>query len=413
MPRANKFRAGLLLSTLVLGTAAGPVFDVAWRKTDHDRVGKNVSAYFEAFAEKKGVADAWEDFSSSVEKLEKKYPNVLTYTEDWERVFRAEAISHCKARPKKAKIVEETFDFRGDKIDTALHFPKTYSTKGDPYPFFLIACDANTDPKAQLEEWANATVRDTAILCAVRMPSNVELIDKLGDESGPGGITFLMASFGTLKADYAIDMNRVFIAGHGEGARAALVTAAAFPHQFAGVVARNGGADVKATNFLSLPTLWLASGEAGTKFEEAAGEAGMENVTVSGSASDDEIAAWIDGKSRDAYPLHVKFEPVNERSLATRWIAMSGASPDAESKLEAKVDREANTITIDAENIVSVNLYLNDVLVDLSQPVKVVINGRTEEALIARNQRTMVDLQYYGGDWGRVFTATESFDITE
>ena len=404
---------GLLGTALVVGLAAAPVVDLAWRKSDHGRVAKDVSAYFEALTEKEDVGESWESLSETIEKIEKKYENVLTYVEDWEEVFRTEVNSTYRERPRKGKVEEETFEFMRIPIEVAYHFPDSYATKGDSYPLMLIACAPGATPTATLDEWAAPEVRDAAILCAVQMPTGEDLLGALGAPDDPGGLMLLMGAFRTMKGAYAVDMNRVFVAGHDASAKAALYTAAAFPQQFAGVVVRGGGVEIPPTNFRSVASLWQASGEAGTAFEAAAKEAELENVTISAGADAAEIGSWMADKVRDAYPLHVTFAPINERSLSTSWITLIGASDEAGSSLEAKVDPESNTITIDAENVVSVNLSLNDRIVDLSQPVKLVLNGRMQEAQLSRNQRTMIEMMYRGGDWGRVFTVTESFDFGE
>lgn len=412
--RRRALRASLLLTALALGTGAAPLFDSTWRKSDHDRMGKTVGAYFEAKDEEKGINEAWEDLTSAIEKLEKKYPTPLAHVEDWERVFRSEMMAKYKERPRKGKVLEDTLSFARRQIEVAMVFPDKYATKGDPYPLFLVAAEPGQKPAEALEQWSNADLRQQAIVCAVQMPSNTELLTVAVGGDDPSGLTLLMSAFATTKNVYAVDMDRVFLAGHGDSIAAAGLTAAAFPHLFAGLVARGvGSADVPVQNFRGLPSLWLAAGEGGTAFEEAAKGAGLENVTVSGGASDDEILAWMGDKQRDPYPTHVTFAPASAQTLATSWISLRGASPEDGSTLEAKVDRETNTVTIDTENVVSINLFLNDVLVDLDQPVKVILNGRLEEAMMARNQRTMVELIYGQGDWGRVFTASGTYNVEE
>lgn len=416
MLRAPSLRAGLLLCTLALGMAATPVLDANWKTSIHERLGKAVGGYFEAYNAQSGSSEAWEDLSEAIAKHQKKIKDVpiLSCVEDWELVFRSEALSNYKVKPRKGRLLEETLDFRGTPIDVAMLFPSSYSSKGEPSAIILIACEPGTTPKECLaESWMNADLRDSAILVAIGMPEDQEALVGLGTPQALGGITLLMGSYGSLKQTYAIDMDRVFLAGHGEGAMATMTTAAAFPHVFAGVIVRAGIASVPVVNFRTVPSLWLASGESGTNFEEAATEAEIGNVTVAAGAGDDEVLAWMADKVRDAYPMRVSYAPVNATALSTSWISMEGASAEAGSKLEATVDRDNNTITIDGEGIVSINISLNDVLVDLSKPVKVIINGRTEEALMARNQRTMVQMMFSGGDWGRVFTVTRSYDFDE
>jgi hypothetical protein len=75
-------------------------------------------------------------------------------------------------------------------------------------------------------------------------------------------------------------------------------------------------------------------------------------------------------------------------------------------RLDAKVDRSSNTVTIEAKDISKIIVYLNDSLVDMGRPVKFLINGTSHEELLPRNKRMMLDYAFSSGDWGRVFTAS-------
>jgi hypothetical protein len=56
------------------------------------------------------------------------------------------------------------------------------------------------------------------------------------------------------------------------------------------------------------------------------------------------------------------------------------------------VDRETNTVRLDADGITDVALFLNDDVVDLSKPVKLVLNGKSEPPkTFTRNLDTMFE----------------------
>ena len=75
-------------------------------------------------------------------------------------------------------------------------------------------------------------------------------------------------------------------------------------------------------------------------------------------------------------------------------------------QVHAKLDREANTITIDADGINEVNIYLSDALLDLSKPVRFVTNGSEVTELIPRSRRQFLNMAYGAQiDAGEVFVA--------
>ena len=48
---------------------------------------------------------------------------------------------------------------------------------------------------------------------------------------------------------------------------------------------------------------------------------------------------------------------------------------------------------------------------DLDKPVKFVVNGTPHERTLERNAPEMIKNQYFGGDWGRVFTVLVNQDL--
>jgi hypothetical protein len=55
---------------------------------------------------------------------------------------------------------------------------------------------------------------------------------------------------------------------------------------------------------------------------------------------------------------------------------------------------------------------LNDRLLDLSKPVRVVINGTEQESKFAPNLRAMLDRAALVGDRGRAYTASWRMEFT-
>jgi hypothetical protein len=124
-----------------------------------------------------------------------------------------------------------------------------------------------------------------------------------------------------------------------------------------------------------------------------------------------DVWAWIKEQKRASYPAELAFVPSSAYTRTSYWISVEGVDVDGGAKLNARADREANTIDIQAEGIESLRIYFNDRLVDMDRPVRVVINGVASEALVARNAKTMLDLVYQSGDWGRVFANMQPYDV--
>jgi len=94
-------------------------------------------------------------------------------------------------------------------------------------------------------------------------------------------------------------------------------------------------------------------------------------------------------------------------------VLIQGFDPEAETRLDARIDRDTNTITIESQGVDSVRLYFNDELVDLGQPVRVICNGATNEHRLARNLTQTLELAFYTNDPSRIYTATQFYDIPE
>ncbi|MEW6072288.1 MAG: hypothetical protein AB1726_06770 [Planctomycetota bacterium] len=420
-PRRNRPSLPTLSLASLVALAAPPAPDVAWKATDHKAIAEDVAAYWDARDEKKGISDALEKLEKSLQRIEKKYAAqpLLTCVEDWEAVFCAASLlgsakqaNDANKKAKLGKVYEETLESDDRSSSLALSFPKSYKATGPPLPLVLLIPDAGKKPKVHLDEsWTDAAGRENAILAAVEMPADPACWGKM-ELSEPSGVSAVMTAFGLMTKYYAVDLDRVFLAGTGPGITAALATAASYPHCFAGVVGRGDAPEWSpVTNFSIVPTLFVSGGTFATAFAEARKAAGNENCTVLNGGTEADIWAWMAARPREAYPSALEFVPYTPYGAVCSWIMTAGFEVGQGPKVTAKADRAANTITVTAENVVSVHLLLNDRLADLGKVVKVVINGETRELLPERNRRSMIDRCFDWGDWGRVFTVTQSFDV--
>jgi poly(3-hydroxybutyrate) depolymerase len=405
----------LLLVTLGLIASAQPV-ELNWKSSDHVKIGKSIGAYYEAKDERKGIHEAEGSLNKVLERIGKKFKkqDLLTFVEDWEACLReAQMLTYKSAKPKKGKIFEDVSeDFTGGTLRLVLHFPKKFSVKNGPLPLIIIAHDEGQDPRALIDEqWVSTEIRDSAILAAVQLPAKSDAWGSFSN-SEASGIGTVMSAFGYMKRRFPVDMDRIYLAGTGKGIAAVLGTGAAFPHCFAAVVGRGGMPACDATNFKNLPTLFIAGGAHATEFkEQAKDELNFENCEVRATGGEAEIWAWLKEQVRDPYPTEIIFTPTTPYTRTSGWLMVEGFDEAEFPSVIAVVDRAENTISLTVEKISTVTIYFNDILLDLDQPVRVVINGVPHEQVLVRARRTMLDLGYNQGDWGRVFVATQAFGV--
>lgn len=385
------------------------------KATDHKKLGKLIGEYFEARMEEEGITESLEKIKENLDKIQKKVKgrDPLSLVEDLEMaVFYANDYGSKRTKGKgKLDTVELDHPYFG-ALELAVHAPKKYSGKAGPYPMVLCIPDAGQAPREHIErDWINADLRAKAVLVAVTMPEDLDRWTSLGEPQNAGGLGVVMATYGSLTKDYAIDMDRVYLAGRGAGVEAAMAIAAQYPHCFAGVIGRTGDmGETPITNFRNTATYFSGAGANSTAFEKAAAEAEYANCTVDPQGTEEEVLAWIENTQRNPMPSKLEFQPATLQSNRSFWLQLDGFEPGA-ANISAAVDRETNTIEITSEAVVAVRLYFNDLLVDLDAPVRVVINGTLHEDLLPRNFQVMLANAFGNGDTGRIFTASKLYDV--
>ena len=84
-----------------------------------------------------------------------------------------------------------------------------------------------------------------------------------------------------------------------------------------------------------------------------------------------------------------------------------------DARADGVIERETNTITIEGQGFSLATLYLNDELVDLDKPVRVVCNGVETSGLLPRRLSTALDLLVDGtSDANCVYVVEASFDAS-
>lgn len=401
--------ATALMSSLggVLAAQDKPVL----KSTEHDQLAKAIAGYFKALDEDEGQSKALEGLQKVVENFEKKKGALptLSLVRDWERAFSI-ALSPTSAGKKGGSSVE----FETDKVKYKyfLWVPKEYAPKS-PIPLILVLPDAGKKPQETFDQsWVDSDLRSKAIVAVCSMPADAKVWGEFGTSDTPGGFSIAMRVLSNLRRNYAIDANRIYVCGMGAGVAAAGRLGAMYPHLFAGVIGRGGDLDNLAPgNFRALPTLWSGGGANCTAFAEQSEKLGDKTCTVDPGANEAKIWAWIQEHQRVATPLALRLVPIHARNGRAYWIGADRFDPEGKEKptLEASADRTANKIVVTGAGIEQVTIAFNDLLVDLSKPVEVVLNGESKKLEIKRSLQTLLRGAYDSSDSGRVYAWSETF----
>lgn len=420
--RKRRIAAALCLVAFVGGALAArsaPLEEIL-RPRDHQKLGGAIGKYFDALSESDKINEAFSDLQKEVQKLDKKHKklleneSILKLVEDWEKAFYL-ATPYRDTGVKKGRLAEQEFEGPFAETTYAVHVPKAYSSKKGPYPLVISIPKKGQTGKAHItEQWIDGAGRGAAIIVSCNMPSNSRMWTEYGEQDNPGGVDTVMLTLGEVKKRLAVDADRIFIAGFEEGVPAASRIAALFPHVFAGLIGRAGDVDdIAATNFRNVPSFFAGGGENCTKFAAKAKEAGFENVTVESTATEADIWAWIGRQARDANPMEISFTPLHRNTTQCYWLMAMGFDVESNPSVHARIDRAANTIHIEAEGVSTVRIFFNDLLVDMSLPVKVVCNGVEREDTLPRRLKEMCETAYFSGDYGRIYTYSRPYDLPE
>jgi hypothetical protein len=409
-----------LAAASALPVLAGPVEDLL-KPADHESLGKKIAKYFDAKQANAGIDKAKEELSKEMESLRKKTKgrDPLACSADLGKSL-WQSFDYGTKGIAASKVKTDTFkdNFYGDKslLSYAVWVPTKYDPK-KPYPLILCIPDKGAKPEQHItEKWIDKDTRENALIVAVTMPDDVKQWVESGTKEQPGGFSNMMLTMREIRAKYAIDYDRVFVAGRGEGVAAAMAIAGRAPDRFAGVIGRSGDLDATAPaadNFKNLPTFFGGAGANATAFAEKCTKAGYNNSTIKADASDADIWAWIRDHPRISNPTEVVLCPGKELPIKAYWLEVPRSDYKDPELIKATIDRAANLITIDATaGITKVTLYLNDELVDLDKEVKVTCNGAEHVDKLPRNLWATMDWMYSAtSEPGRIFTTSRVYDV--
>lgn len=425
MTRRRNFALGLG-SLLLCAAFSAPVLEDLMKPQEQENLGKQLAAYFNAYAKQSGTDKAFEKVSDEIKKIDArlKTRSALSLTADLGKALWASYDYEKKVNEVKKGGVKDLTCPRPQVQDDpkavltyAVWVPAKYDAR-KAYPLVLLVPDKDQKPAQHItEKWTDAALRDEAILAAVPMPDDLAAwTEAAKSEDGKvkdGGLSNLLAVLIDLRSTVAVDFDRVYLVGSGEGVRAACAFAARFPDSLAGVAGRSGDVPEKTAvePFKNLPTFFAGAGAGATAFSEALTKEKYDNCTIKPEAKEADLWAWMKDHPRIANPAQIVL--VAEPNAAGRSYWVSTPRFDAPVRLTAVADRGTNTITIDADGATEVVLSLNDQLVDLDKEVKFVRNGIETVEKIPRNLTTTLGFMRgtTSRDPGRIYVASKRLDI--
>lgn len=136
--------------------------------------------------------------------------------------------------------------------------------------------------------------------------------------------------------------------------------------------------------------------------------------------------AWLGQFSRNPYPntlIWVTTPPHKTLRSTFYWLSLAGDERTKNARIEAKIDKQQQTVYITTTSFdkegntagldkCTLSLHLNDKIIDLDKPVKVVLNGESVHSGIA--QRSVDSLKATikaQGDPNYVFPVTLEFEL--
>lgn len=340
------------------------------KEADLRKIGRHVGKWFTGRVENSfdKTEGAKADLIAECDDMDKKLKtrSVLSLVKDWEAIFDlGREFDTSGADFKKGKAFE--LDLPNEVGKCGVRLPSTYNPKKENYPGLLILTTGKT---VEALEALPEEVKEAYVILGVDL-TGLDAETVLGD----AGLPRVLLPIRTASMLYRVDRRRLYLLGQGDlGTSAASRLAAVYPMAFAGCVLV-GGTSAATTNAGNLKLLPFE-----TKEDTPA------------------ALAWIATlPPRESYPLN--FEVTLTESWQGRyyWVQALRFDPPSAvpagkvARFKVAVNRETNTITIDSEFVYRFQIYLNDAIVDLDQPVKILRNGELHTFQATRSVATALE----------------------
>jgi hypothetical protein len=439
--------AALLLTLLSAAPEGDDLPRSAIPAKELDKCTKDVAAFFDALERQDTDLKAKGQLQTALDAINKamgsaakrvKVDSPLKAVGDWEYLLEVAKPDNKALAGQAGKGLFRTqfVDKYNNDASTAclLSLPSTWNKSEQLMPVVLALTPPLGAKGAELETKAKEMA---AAIYADVLETHIVLVP-LGPETGAAGkgeiaevskgwfegdgLRVLFTAFRILLEQAPFDRSRVVLDGWGDAGLDALRVATSLPSWFAGVVIRSGdlgGDDVLYENLGNVPLLYVNGKGDGRSVDVEALKArtdvpaGVTVVEEAGSAmapseeTRKAVATWLGERRRSLAPAAVHFKLAEPRFQSCDWLKATQVNWRKDAKpgdkdfprIDAKIDRTANKITLDTVNVLEVNVYLSDALVDLDKPVIFTVNGKDKATLkLTRDLRAMLETRFNNAD---------------
>ncbi|MBM3985964.1 MAG: hypothetical protein FJ296_09810 [Planctomycetes bacterium] len=410
---------------------------------DLEKFARDVAAYTEA-QDKEDVGAAYESVEKvrdAADKLAKrlKLDTLLAYPGDWQQILER---GKAEARDLKAAagkgFVRHVYEWDGMRVVCMVNVPASYG-KGE------ALCPAILALKPMLGMSGETLEKEAVLLAGKAYAGLLEttlIVIPLGPEPPGGrkpqvrevegnwmteeGVKTVFWGLRVLLERVQFDRTRLVLDGWKDAGLDAIQLASSFPSWFAGVINRSGeigDASVLWSNLGGCVVLYVegdadargadlaalrASCDGATELTFIEDEKSAIELTEGGQA---QLVEWVSARRRDLAPARIRYALGDTRFQSVAWLTADNINKRATAqpgdpdfpRMEADVDRAANTIRIRTVNVTDLSVFLNDALVDLSKPVVIEVNGKERvKELFQRDLLFLFENRYYNnsGDYG-------------
>jgi hypothetical protein len=276
--------------------------------------------------------------------------------------------------------------FRSQELNVAFATPRGYPDpkklarypRPDPYPL-IVSLHEPEDGRGRVPSGVEALRRRYPYADHAGLYDRWLMLAPMagrGRYVGQGGLVrneILLAPLRAFWRAYHVDFRRIVL----DGAQAALDAAATMPWLFAGIVLRGGALETEAQqaavrNFAPVPVYVVDDRALARRLRDL----GHPNVTLGDGAH---LPPWIERQER-RLPARYAWDASAPDKHGSYWINVDVVEAGAaRHRFEAEVldtPSNPNTISIRTTGIRELSLFLDDTLVDLDRPVRVVIDDR-------------------------------------
>ncbi len=357
-------KATLTLVAALLVALPALAQDPALKSGDAKKLAKAVGTWVAADidgdpADKLDARDDIQKAMDGINKKLKKDDNIFRYLGDWSAGLEGRAGKFPRAKGGNM----DSFEHPDGSMVLAYRIADDYAPKKGGVPIILYFGDGGEVGEEQVKALPEDILAEF-VVCAVNTHDLEE------DQWLSEGRRRYLVAVAALSQNLRLDRSRVYVLAGGEAAAPASLLVSLAPHVPAGVALFGDVASGVVPGNLDLVPH--------EKVDDLVG-----------------ACAWIkQAPGRASYPTDFEFSLAEDKFGRCFWAQANRFDPPEDGKaatLKIKADRATNTITIEADRVYQVDLFLNDSLVDLSKPVTLIRNGQELQVQVTPGLGTLIE----------------------